>query len=72
MAHSKGYNNLGVFHVLIQSTLFGLFAYCFYFDTVLFRGKKYAKVGFPFDDSYGGRAKFLTYINLVNIQILFK
>lgn len=35
--------------------------YTWVFDTKLFADGKYKKVGFPHDDSFCGRAKFLTY-----------
>jgi hypothetical protein len=35
------------------------------FDTNLYREGKYVKAGWPHDDSFGGRAKFLTYWTMV-------
>ncbi len=58
-------NNLGLSHLIFYSTVTGLYMYGFIYDTDLFRSGKYKKVGFPFDDSFNGRAKFLTYNNLV-------
>lgn len=58
-------NPLGIGHFLFYFTVLSTYAYAIVFDTELFWGGKYAKVGFPFDDSFGGRAKFLTYNNLV-------
>lgn len=64
-------NNLGIFHFLFYLLVASLYIYTFcIYDARLFNEGKYAKAGFPFDDSYGRRAKFLTYNNVV-IQIVF-
>ena len=57
-------SNYGLVHLAFYSSVFGAYVYAFIFDTDLFNSGKYEKVGFPFDDSYGRRAKFLTYINM--------
>lgn len=62
--------NLGLAHFLFYFSVTFIYVYAFVFDTELFRGGKYKKVGFPFDDSFNGRAKFLTYNNLF-LQIIF-
>ena len=54
-------------HLLFLASVTGLYVYALIYDTALFRGGKYTKAGFPFDNSFGGRAKFLTYNNVVNI-----
>ena len=56
--------DFGFVHLLFYSLIFALYVYAYIYDTALFTSQKYAKVGFPFDDSYGRRAKFLTYINM--------
>ncbi len=63
---SKSEKKLGLVHLIFYSTVTSLYIGALIFDTELFRTGKYKKVGFPFDNSYGGRAKFLTYINVVN------
>jgi hypothetical protein len=61
-------NPLGFGHFIFYLTVLSTYAYTVVFDTDLFWGGKYEKAGFPFDFSYGGRAKFLTYNNLVNYR----
>jgi hypothetical protein len=64
-------NRLGIFHLFFYSAVSIVYVYSFcIYDANLFRENKYAKLGFPFDSSFGGRAKFLTYVN-VCIQIAF-
>ena len=57
-------SNFGFVHLIFYSSVFSAYVYAFIFDTDLFNSGKYEKIGFPFDDSYGRRAKFLTYINM--------
>lgn len=59
-------NPLGVGHLIFYMVVLGLYITTASYDSYLFWGGKYKKAGFPFDHSYGGRAKFLTYNNLVN------
>ena len=54
-------------HLLFLVSVTGLYVFALTYDTALFRGGKYTKAGFPFDNSFGGRIKFLTYNNVVNI-----
>ena len=64
-------NKLGVFHFLFYALVTSIYVYAFcIYDARLFKENKYAPMGFPFDASYGGRAKFLTYNN-VALQIIF-
>ena len=58
-------SQIGVGHLIFYAAITAIYVYTLVFDTALFRTGKYKKVGFPFDDSFGGRAKFLTYNNLV-------
>lgn len=62
--------NLGLAHFIFYLTVLSIYVYAMIFDTDLFQSGKYKKVGFPFDDSFNGRAKFLTYNN-VGLQIIF-
>jgi hypothetical protein len=57
-------SKFGFVHLVFYASVFGAYVYAFAFDTDLFNSGKYEKVGFPFDNSYGRRAKFLTYINM--------
>ena len=64
-------NKQGIVHFIFYSAVSALYVYSFcIYDANLFRQNKYARLGFPFDSSFGGRAKFLTYIN-VSLQIVF-
>ena len=56
--------SFGIVHLVFYSLVLSAYSYAFIFDTNLFNSGKYEKVGFPFDKSYGRRAKFLTYINM--------
>ncbi len=58
-------NSLRLGHFVFYLAVTGLYVYGFAYDTDLFRSGKYKKVGFPIDDSFNGRAKFLTYNNMV-------
>ena len=53
-------------HSVVYSIIFALYVIAWINDTKLFNEKKYAPMGFPFDDSFGRRLKFLTYLNMVN------
>ena len=63
--------NFGFVDLLFYSTVLVLYIYAYINDTNLFNENKYAKVGFPFDDSYGRRIKFLTFINMTMQSIYF-
>lgn len=64
-------NQLGFIHFLFYLLVTSAYVYSFcVYDAQLFRDGKYDVMGFPFDSSYGGRAKFLTYNN-VALQIIF-
>ncbi len=67
----KNKKKQGLLHLLFYFTVTGFYSYALVFDTDLFRTGKYKKAGFPFDDSFGGRAKFLTYNNVVSKNIFF-
>ena len=41
------------------------YAYTLIRDTELFNGPKLRELGFPYDDTFCGRAKFLTFLNMV-------
>ena len=55
----------GLINLLYSAAVTAAFSYAFYNDTKLFNSGKYSVMGFPFDDSFGRRAKFLTYLNMV-------
>merc|ERR1712127_1167924 len=67
---TKSNEQLGIAHLIFYLCVSSIYVYAFIFDTELFRGGKYKKVGFPFDDSFNGRMKFLTYINM-GLQTIF-
>ncbi len=70
MKHLTEFNSLKIGHLIFYITVLSLYFITIVYDTWLFWGGKYEKAGFPFDFSYGGRAKFLTYINLVGFGLI--
>ena len=50
---------------LLYGTIAALYIVEYIYDTNLYKENRYAKIGFPFDQSYFGRLKFLTHIDVV-------
>lgn len=62
--------NYSILGFVFYSTIAALFIASHISDDSLYSSKKYEKVGFPFDSTYGGRLKFLTHID-IGIQSLY-
>jgi hypothetical protein len=54
-----------IINLAYSAAVSAAFSYAFINDTMLFDTGKYNVMGFPFDNSFGRRAKFLTYLNMV-------
>lgn len=54
-----------IVELLFYLTITSVYVYTWIHDTKLFNDGKYNALGFPFDETFGRRAKFLTCINMV-------
>ena len=56
---------------LFYGSISALYWYTWLVDTELYESGKFKKVGFPFDDSFGRRCKFLTYLTMGSLTFYF-
>ena len=56
--------NFGLVHLVFYSCVSALYVWAFIVDGDLQKADKFKNIGFPFDGSFGGRVKFLTFIDM--------
>ena len=56
--------NFGLVHLVFYSCVSALYVWAFIVDGDLQKDNKFKTMGFPFDGSFGGRVKFLTFIDM--------
>ncbi len=57
---------------VFYASVSAIYWYTWMFDTNLYNEGKYKKAGWPHDESFGRRAKFLTYNTMVLFNIFSK
>ena len=58
--------------LIFSASIASIYLYTLVRDTELFNGPHLRALGFPYVDSFGGRAKFLTFLNMVISRIKLK
>jgi hypothetical protein len=60
----------GAFELFFYTIMFAMYAFAMYIDQIIFQEKRFAKVGLNLHGTFGGRWKFLTFIDL-NLQFVY-